>query len=120
MRDAFDRLWPLLAEAVARYGPTHEKEHVWDDIESGRAQFWPGVNSAMVTEVKSYPTGFKEIIGWLAAGSLAEIEVMMGFAEQAAKADGCQRVNLMCREGFKRPFAKKGYRQKMIILVKDL
>ena len=40
--------------------------------------------------------------------------------QQAAKADGCHRVNLMCREGFKRPFAKKGYRQKMIILVKDL
>lgn len=110
----------MLAEAVARYGPTHEKEHVWADIEAGRAQFWPGVNSAMVTEVKVYPTGFREIAGWLAAGDLKEIEVMMEFAEQAAKANGCHRVNLTCREGFKRPFAKKGYRQIMIVLVKDL
>lgn len=120
MRGQFDRLWPLLAEAVARYGPTHEKEHVWQAIEAGQAQFWPGARSAMVTEVKVYPTGFKEIIGWLAAGNLQEIEVMMGFAEAAAKANGCHRVNLTCREGFKKPFANLGYRQKMIVLVKDL
>lgn len=120
MRADFDRLWPLLAEAIARYGPTHDKEHIWQAIEAGQAQFWPGAHSAMVTEVKAYPTGFQEIIGWLAAGKLEEIEVMMGFAEAAAKANGCHRVNLTCREGFKRPFGKKGYRQIMVVLVKDL
>lgn len=120
MKPEFDRLWPLLEKAIARYGPTHTKEDVWQAIVSGQAQFWPGANSAMVTEVKSYPTGFTEIIGWLAAGELKEIEAMMRFAEAAAKANGCHRVNLTCREGFRKPFAKTGYRQKMIVLVKDL
>jgi len=72
LRGHFERLWPLLEQAVARYGPTHEKEHVWQAIEAGQAQFWPGVNSAMVTEVKVYPTGFREIIGWLAAGGCGQ------------------------------------------------
>jgi len=120
LREQFETLWPLLAEAVARYGPTHEKQHVWDDIESGRAQFWPGVNSAIVTEIITYPTGFKELLGWLAAGEIEEIKIMEQFVAGWAKENGCQRVRLTTREGFGVAFKDKGYRKTMVVLTREL
>ena len=53
----FIRCWPWLAAAIERYGLTHRREHVWAEIESGRAQHWPSPNAAMVTVVRSIRPG---------------------------------------------------------------
>ncbi len=73
-----------------------------------------------MTEVVTYPTGFKELIGWLAAGSLIEIDAMEPFIRGWAIENGCHRVRLTTRKGFAKAFAAKGYRETMVILTKDL
>jgi hypothetical protein len=80
-RAEFDRLWPMLKEAVHRYGETHDKEHVWARIEAGYAQFWALPNSALVTEIQTYETGLREIRGWLAAGDIHEIKAFIPHLE---------------------------------------
>jgi hypothetical protein len=119
MRPDFDRLWPKLERAVLKYGPTHRKEDVWADIEAGTAQFWIGKESAMVTQIVVYPTGFTELRGWLAAGVLEEIEKMETHVAGWAKERGCARAVLMARRGFRKAFRSKGYRERMAVLIRE-
>lgn len=113
----FSRCWPWLAAAVDRYGPTHRREHVWAEIESGRAQLWPTANAAMVTIVENYPTGFREVKGWLAGGELSEIQKTIPVIEEWAKRAGCDRAVILGRKGWARAF---DYEPTMSVMVKEL
>jgi hypothetical protein len=118
-REVFDRCWPYLEPAVAAYGPTHSKDDVWQRIESGEAQLWPLPHAAMVTELKRWPTGFKEAVAWLAGGSLVEIREFTPALEAWAKAEGCDRAAVCAgRLGWSR--ALTGYRQSGAFLTKEL
>lgn len=114
----FDRLWPMLAEAVARYGPTHERHHVWDRIASGHAQLWPAPSAAVVTEIDTYPTGFRELNFWLAAGDMKQILVMQPHIERWAKDQGCDRIAIRGRRGWLR--AADGFREALVAMVKEI
>tara|TARA_R110000868_G_scaffold248361_3_gene504903 strand:+ start:1520 stop:1888 length:369 start_codon:yes stop_codon:yes gene_type:complete len=117
-RAEFDRLWPLLKEAVLRYGDTHEKEHVWSRIETGHAQFWALPNAAIVTEVHTYETGMRESRGWLAGGDIREITAFIPRLEDLARKAGCRRVTITGRRGWSR--ALTGYKDLATIVVKEL
>lgn len=114
----FNRCWPWLAAAVERYGPTHRREHVWAEIESGRAQLWPSPHAAMVTVVKEHPTGFSEVLGWLAGGDLSEIKPLIPTIEKWAKQAGCHRAVIMGRKGWSRAF--DGYEPSLAVMVKEI
>src|SRR5690606_14889947 len=88
LRAEFERCWSFLAPAVAAYGPTHDKQHVWERIEAGEAHLFPMPNAAMVVELKRWPTGFKEAVAWLAGGSGDEIETFTPRIEAWARAEG--------------------------------
>lgn len=118
MREQFDAHWPKLKKALHHYGPTHKKEDVWALIEQGKAQFWPGTRSAIVTEILTWPTGFKELRGWLAAGDIKEIRVMEKFIAGWAAENGCRRALLAGRRGWLRGF--DGYREHIVMIAKDL
>lgn len=117
-RAEFDRLWPLLQEAVHRYGETHDKEHVWARIETGYAQFWALSNSALVTEIQTYETGLREIRGWLAAGDIEEIKAFIPKLEDFGRIAGCKRATITGRRGWLRAF--DDYREVATIMVKEL
>lgn len=120
MTAEFMRCWPWLEKAVARNGPTHTMEDVLADVMSGKAQLWPGPDAAMVTTISDHPTGFKEIVGWLAGGSMSGVLKLEEQAAIWASEIGCNRVVLICREGFRKTMAQAGYKQKQIVLVKEL
>lgn len=118
-RALFDRYWPMIEPAIAAYGPTHSKEDVWQQIESGHAQLWTLPHAVMVTEIKRWPTGFKEAVAWLAGGSLAEIRDFTPTLEDWARAEGCDRAAVTAgRPGWGR--ALDGYRLAGSFLTKDL
>jgi hypothetical protein len=74
----FDRLWPLLEAALDEHPGTYTKDDLWNEIDAGRAQFWPMPNAAVVTAIRTFPErGFKEELRGLArrTGSLEEIAV---------------------------------------------
>jgi hypothetical protein len=117
-RVEFDRLWPLLEQAVRRYGETHDKQHVWRRVESGDAQFWALPNSALVTEIVTYETGLREIRGWLAAGDIDEIASFVPLLEDWGRLAGCKRATITGRRGWLRAF--NGYRDVCTTMVKEL
>lgn len=119
LRAEFERCWSFLAPAVAAYGPTHDKQHVWERIEAGEAHLFPMPNAAMVVELKRWPTGFKEAVAWLAGGSGDEIETFTPRIEAWARAEGCHRAAIMAgRPGWQR--RRGGYRMAGVYLTKDL
>ncbi len=118
MRNDFDRLWPLLEAALDEHPGTYTKDDLWNEIDAGRAQFWPMPNAAVVTAIRTFPTGLRELRGWLAAGSLEEIAALEPFVCGWAKENGCKRFVLTGRRGWKRVFP--GFREKMVFLSKEL
>lgn len=114
-----ERCWPWLQAALDR-NPyrTHEREHVWQLILDGRAQFWPQRNSAVVTELRTYPTGVRVVHSWLAGGELAEIEALHDRLEAMCLEAGIVWASIEGRHGWLRKL--KGYRPACVTLVKRL
>jgi hypothetical protein len=108
----------LLEAAVEAYGPTHRKEHVKQALDDKRAQFWFHPEAAIVTEIKVWPTGFREVVGWLAGGSLDGVLALIPQIETWARGIGCERAIINGRYGWKRRLPA-GYRVHGTTFVKD-
>lgn len=116
----FERLRHHVAAALEYSGGTHKVEDIVEGIRAGRFQFWPGRDSAVVTEIIVYPQ-LKDLHYFLAGGDLDELRLMRPLIEQWGKSIGCSRVSLAGRKGWERTFLKdEGYEPKWFILCKDL
>jgi hypothetical protein len=118
-REELDRCWPLLKKSLDSYGPTHTKDHLWQLIEAGQAQFWPMKTSAMMTLIDAHPTGFVEGRAWLAAGNLEEILHWEPLMSKWAKDTGCHRVSVVGRRGWGKVLPEHGYRELVTTFAKD-
>lgn len=118
-RNEFELVWPLLERAILAYGDTHRKAHVWSKIEGRDAQLWITVGAALVTEIRVWPSGLREAVGWLAAGDLNELLSLRPRFEAWARAHRCKRVGIVLgRRGWARKLP--GYRPAGIQLAKEL
>lgn len=119
LRDEYERVWPWLAAAMLRYDETHSKEDIWKSIENGTAHLWPLKRSAMLTTIDEYPTGLKQIRGWLAGGDLQEIVEYIPTIEAWAKdVCGCTEAVIVGRKGWLKAFTN--YREAGTIMKKVL
>lgn len=119
LKVSFDRVWPWLKKAVAAYGPTHRKRHVWQQIEAGSSQLWTTEHAAVVTSVKIWPTGLKELLWWLAAGDWEDGRVLLPIIETWAADKGCTRCCIKdARVGWQKRMPE--YRRVSIALLKDI
>jgi hypothetical protein len=92
-----------------------------NEVLSGRVQLWRSENAAMITELKTYPTGAKDIHALIAAGDLEEIiEVITPEAEEWARQQGCTAALVESREGWARALKPSGYRTHQLIVRKEL
>ena len=83
-------------------------------------QFWPGAQSAVITEIQVYPR-LKALHYFLAGGNLEELARMRPIIEHWAESIGCQRVTLAGRRGWIRSFlADEGYQEKWTVMSKEL
>ena len=57
LRSEFERCWPWLEPVIARYGPTHDKSHIWRPLSRAKRNC-TSPNAAALTELKNYKTGF--------------------------------------------------------------
>lgn len=97
---------------------THDKEHIWEGVQSGDLQLWPTPNSACVVQITTYPTGLKVLHGLLAGGDMREIKITVAALEKYAVAQGCDFAAPQGREGWLR--ALTGYRRAYTVMYKDL
>jgi hypothetical protein len=113
---------PHIEAALSYGGHTHTFDDVREMIERGEAIFWPGPNSAIITQVIEQPQ-LRTLHFFLAGGNLAELEAMLpGICEWGRKERGCKYATLTGRKGWERTFLTKreGWKSNLVVMSKEL
>lgn len=114
------RCRPWIEAALEYDGGLHEIGDIEAAITAGEAQFWPGENSAVVTQFWEFPRA-KALNFWLAGGDLDElVRDMRTQIEPWARAHGCTRTVIAGRPGWSRALRACGYAPLWTALGKDL
>lgn len=118
----------ILAEARQYLEPALDYAggtHLWDDIvqgiAEGRFQFWPGIRSAIITEIIEYPRQ-RTLHFFLAGGNQPELEVMLPGILQWGRSRGCTSASLVGRQGWTRSFLTRteGWKPRSVVMTKEL
>jgi hypothetical protein len=110
---------PLFAAAIdPRFYTIDHLDHL---VLSKRAQCWFGEEAAIVTEVRTYPSGATAVHGLVAAGRLEEIvDVLIPMAEAWGRAIGCTLAVIESRGGWARQLKDHGYAPFQTAVAKEL
>lgn len=109
-------------EAALQYaGGTHTFEDVTAGVAEGRMQFWPGVRSAIITELLESPRA-RTLHFFLAGGDLAELEAMEPLVIAWGKTQGCTAASMVGRKGWERTFLtqRAGWESRLAVFEKAL
>jgi hypothetical protein len=105
--------------ALVYSGHSHDFDDVAAMVAAGKAQFWPGRTSVIITEIIVEPR-HKVLHFFLAGGDLAELEQMTPIIEQWGRERGCTRASLVGRKGWDRTFLKRqGWTNGLVVLEKS-
>ena len=95
----------LLLNALEYGDGTHSLEDVAMALDKDEMQFWPGINTAIVTEIINYPR--KKIIHvFLAAGDMDEVIRILPYIEKHGKSEGCVQLAMTGRKGWEKVMDK--------------
>lgn len=95
----------LLLNALEYSNGTHSLEDVAMALNKDEMQFWPGINTAIVTEVITHPKQ-KSIHVFLAAGDMDEVIRILPFIEKHGKMEGCTHMTMTGRKGWEKVMSK--------------
>lgn len=95
----------LLLNALEYGDGTHSLEDVAMALNKDEMQFWPGKNTAIVTEILDYPQK-KLIHVFLAAGDMNEVIRILPYIEKHGKKEGCQQLAMTGRKGWEKVMDK--------------
>jgi len=105
--------------ALNKSGGKHKIEEVIYDIQRGHAQLWETDNATVVTQVSDYGD-FLSLNVWLAGGRLDSVLGLLEAAEDFARDNGCSRIEVTGRRGWKRVLEDHGFAEESVTLTKDL
>lgn len=115
----WDRCTPWIAAAL-EFDPGHDLADAKAKVMAGEAQFWPGINSAIVTEVVETPK-LRSLHIWLVGGDLKElVEDMLPVLTDFAKRAGCTKMSVAGRKGWERVLLGKGFVPAWRVAMKDI
>jgi hypothetical protein len=90
-------------------------------VAAGRAQYWEGEAAALVTELRSFPTGAAAVCALVAAGDPSEVaDRLRPRAEAWGHAAGCGFAIVESRPGWQRLLEPHGYAPFQLSLIKPL
>lgn len=102
-----------------------ERYHTLDWLDGqvldGKVQFWRSDNAALLTEIKTYPTGARDIHVVISAGDMREvIEILRPQAEAFGHSLGCIAATVESRIGWARALEPYGYETHQLTVRKEL
>lgn len=106
-----------LARPLSR--PTMTFMDILEGIESGQYQFWPGKQSAIVTQIMVYPQR-KGLHFFLAGGDLDELIHMQREITDWARSRDCDHVSLAGRMGWKKALQDEGWDKTSVLMAKEI
>jgi hypothetical protein len=102
LRAEFDRCWPWLWASLCEFGPTHDKEQVWQRICYGKAFLWPAEDAVILGEIIDHPIGLRSFNYWLQGGNIKTLERMWPGVDAWAIKHHCEFAIGDGREGWLR------------------
>lgn len=118
LKETFERCWPFLQESLdvggmtlpdGTYLPPFRREHLWERLSAGKCLFWPGEDSAFITEFYCTPTGLRSHHCWVTGGNLEEIKQMMPAIEDYGRQRECHRQTSNGRRGWLKGYGPGWY-----------
>lgn len=91
-----------------------------EQIASGKFTLWANDNAVLITELRTYPAGAREIHAMTAAGSLESISELRERAEQWARGVGVEFASAASRPGWARVLERFGYEIHQVEVRKEL
>ena len=118
----WERCRPYLESALHRGGDLLTIEDVRERVETGLYEFWPGPDSALVTQVIPGSGGRAELNILLGGGNMETLREMVPCIEAFAREIGVSLITVLGRTGWSRSFLTKemGYRPVAVLLGKEL
>lgn len=116
-----DRCRPFIQAALHHEGGGHTWEDVQNGIVDGIFQLWPGVRSAVVTQIIDLPQK-RELRFFLAGGNMEEIKELYHVILAWGREHGCDFATLVGRKGWERTFLTRneGWTPRWVVFVKEL
>ena len=107
-------------QPALEYGPrTHGIGDYLQAVVEGRMQLWSDRDSALLTEIVTYPR-LKAIRGVATAGNVFEVRQLIAEAEKWGRSQGCGLAIGGGRPGWKAALKHAGYRSSCLLLTKEL
>jgi hypothetical protein len=118
--EKFKECEKYIADALEYCNGTHDLQDVADQIARGELQLWPANETALVSQVITYPKR-KAIHIFLAGGNIDELINMEESVFSWAKMQGCDMLTFSGRLGWSRSKLKqRGYKTDHMMMVKEL
>lgn len=120
MMTGFDAYLPFREAFVAlspdKFPPDYIDAQVW----AGFWQCWSDGRAAILAEIKTYPSGLKEVHGLAAAGDLENIVALIPYAEAYGRKAGASLASIESAPGWARIMEKHGYATDQVRIVRGL
>lgn len=94
----------------------------WIDhmVKTGAWRFWESDRAAILAELKTYPSGVREVHGVVAAGDLDAIKALIPLAEDWGWGKGATRASIASNPAWARIMRDEGYEMTQATIVKVL
>jgi hypothetical protein len=89
-------------------------------LATGRMQLWANGDAVLITELRHYPAGAREIHAMVASGSLEGISELRERAEEWARGLGVEFASAASRPGWERVLGRFGYELHQVEMRKEL
>ena len=100
---------------------THTGAWLDSEVEAGRIKCWATDAAAIIAEIKTYPTGARELHGLAAVGDMMVIVgELIPQAEKWGRKMECDFASIASREGWARVLAPFGYAVHQVTIRKEL
>lgn len=93
---------PFRHEFIALDPERYPAAYLDAQVAGGSWRCWGNDKAAILAEIKTYPSGVREVHGVAAAGDLRAIVELIPLAEQWGKEAGCGRAVIESRPGWER------------------
>lgn len=118
--EKFKECEKFISDALEYCNGTHDLQDVADQIYRGELQLWPANETALVSQIITYPKR-KAIHIFLAGGNIDELINMEESVFTWAKMQGCDLLTFSGRLGWSRSKLKtRGYKVDHMMMVKEL
>lgn len=94
-------------------------DYIDHQVASGAWRCWGNAHAAILAEIKTYPSGLREVHGVAAAGDLQAIIELIPLAEEWGREQGCVRAVIESRPGWERALPKE-WELHQVAMRKDL